>query len=117
MQRLKTLLKKRLEGARKVAVLAMGSKLRGDDAAGLLAAENLARATRRKRLQRPLKVFIGDTAPENLTGEIKKFRPTHLVILDAVDMGRRPGTAELIEPDVCRRVFRFAEAVINEHDR
>ena len=50
-----------------------------------------------------LRVFVGETAPENLTGEIKKFRPTHLVILDAADAGgKRPGSITLIQHDLLR---------------
>jgi hydrogenase 3 maturation protease len=44
-------------------------------------------------------IFRGETAPENLTGEIRRFAPTHLVILDATDLGRSPGTVALLERD------------------
>jgi len=44
-------------------------------------------------------VFFGGTAPENITGEIKKFAPTHLIIIDALDAGGSPGDIKLISPD------------------
>ena len=44
-------------------------------------------------------VFFGETTPENLTGEIRAFGPSHVVILDAADLGRRPGTVELVPVD------------------
>ena len=44
-------------------------------------------------------VFLGETAPENLTGQIKEFQPTFLIVLDAVDTGAEPGCVHLIEPD------------------
>lgn len=44
------------------------------------------------------KVFLGSTAPENLTGEIKKFNPTHLIIVDIVETGDKPGAIVLIDP-------------------
>jgi len=97
---LKASLKKRLEGAEAVAVLAVGSTLRGDDAAGLLAAEQLKGALAGKSVRPRVRVFAGDTVPENLTGEIKKFRPSHLVILDAADVARKAGCVQLLEPDV-----------------
>ena len=63
-------LKPELKGASKIVVLGVGSELRGDDIAGILAAENLKGKTSDK-----LQVLIGGTAPENLTGEIKKLKP------------------------------------------
>jgi hydrogenase 3 maturation protease len=93
MPNLKILLKKKLKGAKKIAVLGVGSLLRNDDAAGLLVAEEL------KKIKNPkLKVFLGSTAPENLTGEIIKYRPTNIVIVDSVDTDRKPGSILLISP-------------------
>ena len=42
---------------------------------------------------------IGETAPENLTGEIKKFQPTHLIIIDAAELNKEPGHIEIMEPE------------------
>ena len=94
MENLKSSLQKRLEGAKRIALLAVGSSLRGDDAAGLLLAERLRTASSRKK---NFKIFVGETAPENLTGEVKKFKPTHVIIVDAADLGARPGSAELVD--------------------
>ena len=98
MPTLPAILKQRLSRARRVAVLGIGSPLRGDDAAGVLAARDIAEKLKRASKPR-LKVFIGETAPENLTGPIKEYSPTHLIVLDAADTGNRPGHIELIEPD------------------
>jgi hydrogenase 3 maturation protease len=93
MQNLKTTLNKNLKGAKKIAVLGVGSSLRSDDAAGLLVAEEL------KKIRNPkLKVFFGSTAPENLTGEIIKYGPTHIIIVDSVDMDQKPGSILLVNP-------------------
>jgi hydrogenase 3 maturation protease len=89
-------LKSKLSNATAVAVLAVGSELRSDDAAGLLAAEAL-----RSRLpQNPrcrVEIYIGETAPENFTGEIKRFAPSHLLVLDAADMDKPVASVELID--------------------
>ncbi len=45
-----------------------------------------------------LHILRGHTAPENCTGEIKKLAPTHLVIVDAADLGQQPGALHLLEP-------------------
>lgn len=70
-------------------MLAVGSDLRGDDAAGPLVAKHLKELGRRGAPR--LKVFLGGTAPENLTGEIKQYRPTHLVVVDSAEFGAKPG--------------------------
>ncbi|MFA5090906.1 MAG: hydrogenase 3 maturation endopeptidase HyCI [Candidatus Omnitrophota bacterium] len=91
-------LKSSLKGAGKLAVLGVGSELRGDDAAGLLFARCLQESLRsNRRISRKVKVFLGYTAPENLTGEIKRFGPSCLLIVDSADLRKKAGTLALIE--------------------
>ena len=99
MQSLKQTLKKELKNARKVALLGVGSELRGDDAAGVLVAKQLLRLRRAIKGPGRLTIFMGATAPENLTGEIKRFNPSHLIIVDSADLGKPAGTVRLITPD------------------
>jgi hydrogenase 3 maturation protease len=96
MPLLKTQLKNRLKGAGKIAVLGVGSSLRGDDAAGLLVIKQLKSARKPKKRLPPWKLFSCETTPENFTGEIKRFKPTHIVIVDAVDMGKAAGSVAMI---------------------
>ena len=93
---LRAILKRSLEGSQRVAVLAVGSRLRGDDAAGPLAADALEQADLPEAVRARLAVFQGETAPENLTGELRRYRPTHLVVVDAADHGRAPGHVAVI---------------------
>lgn len=94
MANLKTILKQKLKDAKRIVVLGIGSELRADDAAGLLVAEELKKIKNLK-----LKVFLGSTAPENFTGEIIKFKPTHILIVDSVDTDQKPGFILLINPE------------------
>jgi hydrogenase 3 maturation protease len=74
-----------------VVVLGVGSELRSDDAAGVRVAAALARA--------PLEgvhPLDGGSAPENCTAEIRRIGPSHLVIVDAADMGESPGSIRVI---------------------
>jgi hydrogenase 3 maturation protease len=101
MPDLRTILQKNLSGAKKIALLAVGSDLRSDDAAGLLVAQSLEEA-RRKRLRlhaSRLRVFVGETAPENQTGAIRRFAPSHLVVIDSADAGKPAGTVFAIAPE------------------
>ncbi len=99
MESLKITLKKQLHNAGRVALLGVGSQLRGDDAAGIFVATKLSNLPPGIGQTTRLKVFIGDTAPENLTGEIKKFNPTHLIIVDSADMHEKAGVVKLIDSD------------------
>lgn len=87
-------LKRALEGAKRVAVLGIGNELRGDDAAGLL----FARSFRRYAGERILVLECG-VAPENFTDEIGSFDPTHIVVVDAVEMSHQPGSLGLFDED------------------
>jgi hydrogenase 3 maturation protease len=95
---LKKNLKEKLKSARKIAILGVGSELRSDDAAGILVAKELEGVRERIKDGLEFKVFIGGTAPENITGEIKRFKPTHLIIVDSAEAGKDPGTIMLIDP-------------------
>jgi len=82
-----------LDGKR-LAVMGVGSLLRGDDAAGMLAARLL-----QKELAAcaDILVLAASTAPENFTGQIKDFRPARLLVIDAAHLGLKPGESAAIE--------------------
>jgi len=99
MQSLKAQLTNKLKGAKSVVILGVGSELRSDDAAGILAAKALAKKI--KKGKPTVNVLLGETAPENLTGEIKKLKPTHLIIIDAADISKKSGEVLLFnEKDI-----------------
>ncbi len=70
-------------------VVGIGNDLRGDDAAGLLAAEEIARRT-----GEPL-IAAGEV-PENFLGAIREISPAWVLLCDAVDFGGRPGESILM---------------------
>jgi hydrogenase 3 maturation protease len=107
-----TILKKKLLNAKRIAVMGVGSELRGDDIAGLLAAEQIEKSIKGKtafphsthpdtpgfaQSKAEVRVFIGETAPENLTGEIKRYQPTHLIVIDAAELNKKPGHIEIMD--------------------
>jgi hydrogenase 3 maturation protease len=67
--------------------------LRGDDAVGLKVGEELKKLTTSPKLH----ILDGGTAPENMTGVIKRLKPSHLVIIDAAEMKKKPGEIRLID--------------------
>ena len=96
-------LRERLKGARRVTILGIGSRLRGDDAAGLLAAEGLAgaRAGGAKQADKSVRVtvLLGETAPENMTGPIRTSNPTHIILIDSADFKKKPGFVRLVRAE------------------
>jgi hydrogenase 3 maturation protease len=87
-----------LAGATRLAVLAVGSRLRGDDAAGLVVTALLRRQLNKTPARMETLLLQGDTAPENVTGQIKSFRPSHLLVIDAADTGREAGHIDQVDP-------------------
>jgi hydrogenase 3 maturation protease len=92
-------LKERLHNAERLAILGAGSLLMGDDAAGVMVVEKLRNAIDPQKYPL-LRLYNGGTAPENFSGEIKRFNPSHLMILDAADLGEEVGSVMTIQPDI-----------------
>ena len=82
----------------KVVFLGVGSPLRADDSVGLyIVNELMTRFT--PGLDQEFRFYLGESAPENFSGEIRNFGTTHLMIVDAAELGKAPGTLQIIEPD------------------
>jgi len=99
VETLTTSLKTKLKNAKRIAILGIGSELRGDDIAGMLVAEKLQKKISLLSKPSRIKIFFGSTAPENMTGAIKNFRPTHVLIIDSADTREKAGTTIIIEPE------------------
>ena len=67
----------------KIALLGIGNRLRGDDGAGSMLAENLS--------LRGMTAFDCGIVPENFTGPLRRLSPDLLIIIDACSMGLNPG--------------------------
>ncbi len=83
-----------LGGCDKVAVLGIGNPLRRDDAVGLEIVKLL-----KGRVPRKVRLLECETVPENFTREIREFSPTHVLMIDAAQLGAEPGEARLVPPE------------------
>ncbi len=79
--------------------MGVGAELRGDDAAGLRVVELLDAALAACPPRIPCRTFVGGTAPENVTGALRAFGPSHILFIDAADIGAAPGIFAKIDPD------------------
>jgi hydrogenase 3 maturation protease len=86
-----------LAGSGKIAFLGAGSPLRADDSIGLYIVEGLEKRLKSDK-NREIRFYLGESAPENFSGAIRDFGPTHLVIFDAAEMDQAPGYITTIQP-------------------
>ncbi|MBA7594136.1 MAG: hydrogenase maturation peptidase HycI [Hadesarchaea archaeon] len=84
-----------LKGADRVAIVGVGSEMRGDDAAGI----EVVRGLRHKLKSSRVLLVEGGVAPESFTSTIRRFKPSHVIFIDATDFGAEPGEVILAEPE------------------
>jgi hydrogenase 3 maturation protease len=80
-------------GAERVVVAGIGNPFRRDDFVGV----EIVRCLENKVSQ---SVFLieAETVPENFMDQIIKFKPTHILLIDAGMMNQKPGTSKLADP-------------------
>ena len=99
-------LRRRLGEAKRIAVVGVGDELNVHDRLGMLAAKEV------EGLHLPnVRVFLAGTVPESVTGPIRRFKPDAVLLLDAADMGARPGAVALVEPNEIRATLLSTHAL------
>ena len=93
MKELEVSLRSWLRGAKRLAIVGVGSTLRGDDGVGVQIVRLL-----RGRVPDWVYLVKAESVPESYIGPIVRFKPTHILFIDAADIGMKPGEARLIEP-------------------
>ncbi len=83
-----------LKDASVVVVIGMGNELRADDAVGLYVVRLLKPSWNDR-----LKVFEGHMTPEAFIGPACASHPTHVLIVDAAELGKKPGVWQILSPD------------------
>ncbi|WP_048149843.1 hydrogenase 3 maturation endopeptidase HyCI [Palaeococcus ferrophilus] len=84
-----------LRNATRVVVCGIGNDIRGDDAVGVIMAERL-----RESLNNPKVVVLNcGEMPESYAGKIVRENPSHVLFVDAVHFGGRPGEVVLADPE------------------
>jgi hydrogenase 3 maturation protease len=88
------ILRHRLEGKPALAIVGIGEELIPPDRPGMYVARELE-----KEDLPGVRVFCAGTVPESITGPLRRYRPGHVLLIDAADTGARPGTFAVIGPD------------------
>lgn len=87
-----------IDWKKRVMIVGLGDRMKGDDGAGCLAAETLHKEIRKDNVR----VINAENAVENYLGTIEKFKPDTVVIIDAADFGGKPGEIRIMEPEQLR---------------
>lgn len=88
-----------------IVILCIGNEERGDDAFGPYVARRIKRFGKKGFLE----IIDCGTVPENYTDVIRRIKPTHVIIIDAVDFKGSPGDVILsVEP-------MFSEVSVSTH--
>ena len=87
-------LKPGIKNTRRLAIIGVGDELMPPDRLGMYAAREIG-----KQHLSGVRVFFAGTVPESITAPLRRYRPGHMLFLDAADMGVRPGTIAVIEPE------------------
>ncbi|NIM94428.1 MAG: hydrogenase maturation protease [Anaerolineales bacterium] len=101
------------ERSLRVAFVGIGNELCGDDAAGVQLARELKL---RLGFIEDILVISAGSAPENCTGSLRRFAPDLVILLDAAQMGEKPGTVRWIpwhtSIDICHSTHTLPLNVI-----
>lgn len=92
------LLKEFITGDDRIVILGIGNIEKGDDAAGALCAVNLIKKFS-NTIPDNIKIINGGETPENFTGDIRRFKPTRVLIIDTVIARYKPGTIFIVDPE------------------
>jgi hydrogenase 3 maturation protease len=80
--------------AEKTVVAGIGNPIRSDDYVGLKIVENMQGKTPETVL-----LLECETVPENYLPDIEKFKPTHVLLVDAAFLELKPGEASLVDAE------------------
>lgn len=83
-----------LKGYSRLVILGIGNPLRGDDVLGVEIVREL-----RGKVPKGVRLIDGGIMPENFIGKIRRFRPSHVLLIDAAHFGGEAGDARLIKPE------------------
>ena len=86
-------LKEWLSDAERVVVAGIGNPFRRDDFVGVEIVRNL-----QNRVSESVFLIEAETVPESFMDPITKFKPTHILLIDAGVMNQKPGTPKLADP-------------------
>ena len=86
-------LKEWFSGAQRVVIAGIGNPFRRDDFVGVEIVRKL-----QNRVSQSVYLIEGETVPESFIAPITKFKPTHILVIDAGLLNLKPGSSKLVDP-------------------
>ena len=90
---IKSSLKNWFSGAERVVVAGIGNPFRRDDFVGVEIVRNL-----QNKVSDSVFLIEAETVPESFMQQIANFKPTHILLVDAGIINKKPGTPQLADP-------------------
>lgn len=78
----------------RLAIVGVGAELNGDDAVGMLVAQQLRKIAGERQ---NVLILEGGTLPENTIGALRQFSPETVILIDAANLMAVPGTVEWVD--------------------
>lgn len=84
-----------LKGCTRLLIVGIGNRMRGDDAAGCSAVSRM-----KGKIKGDALLMDCGEVPENFIGEMKRLQPSHILFIDAVEMGADPGEFRFVDDEL-----------------
>jgi hydrogenase 3 maturation protease len=81
-----------MDEVERVVVCGIGNRVRGDDAIGPLVIDSL-----KDKEDENILLLSCESVPESFLGTIADFEPEKVILIDAVDFGKKPGTVDRVD--------------------
>jgi hydrogenase 3 maturation protease len=78
----------------RLVIIGIGNSLKSDDGLGVVVVQMLQGKTNDNIL-----TIDSGTIPETYVGPIRKFNPSHILMIDVAEIGTKPGTVRFVFPD------------------
>jgi hydrogenase 3 maturation protease len=75
-------------------IIGIGNSLKNDDGLGVVIIKELQGKTTKNVL-----LIDCGTVPETYVGPVRKFNPSHVLMMDAAELSSKPGTVRFVFPD------------------
>ena len=85
-----------LSNPEKLVILLIGNTLRRDDGIAMALYKDLKREA--EKYEKVHVIACGEV-PENFTSVLRELKPSHVLLIDAVDFGAKPGDLAFFTPD------------------
>lgn len=86
---------------KRIVICGVGKRMRGDEMVGAVIAKDLRSETWSANVH----IIDCGKAPQNQMGKIVGFRPGKVIVISAADLGKSPGSVEMMDAKAARKLL------------